>query len=173
MLIGAYGMFWDREDVDWTPGSGRAWRLLGRRNTYRPALKVADFRRAHGVYVLFNNKGANYVGIARGRNGLGGRLKDHLVDEHAASWNRFCWFAFDEVLGEYDAHGLNVLRPRNEPSPSSSKVLIEEIEALLITLMSVQNARTMKFKRAVEWTQVHPEDRDYYLEAVASRQTTG
>jgi len=172
MLIGAYGMFWDKELVNWTPGSGRPWRLLGRRNTNRPALRVADFRRAHGVYVLFNNKGAHYVGIARGSSGLGGRLKDHLTDEHAGLWNRFCWFAFDEVLVDYDAHGLSVLQPRSDPSPSSSKVLIEEIEALLITLMSLQNTRKMRFKRAVEWTQVHPDEQDYYLQAVASRPTT-
>ena len=62
MLIGAYGMFWDRDGVDWNPGSGpNAWRLLGRLGANRPGLRIADFRPARGVYLLFDNHGAHYV----------------------------------------------------------------------------------------------------------------
>lgn len=47
--------------------------------------------------MLFDDHGANYVGLAKGQHGLGGRLKQHTQDDHTGSWSRFCWFAFDEV----------------------------------------------------------------------------
>ncbi len=69
-LFGAFGMFWDRANVDWSPGGGpQAWQLLGVSGGRTPT--VCDFRLARGFYLLFDDHGAHYVGIARGSQGLG------------------------------------------------------------------------------------------------------
>lgn len=58
MLIGAYGMFWLRDEVDWRPGSGpNAWQLLGRDGERRPKIRVVDFRLARGAYILSTTSG--------------------------------------------------------------------------------------------------------------------
>ena len=89
-------LFWEREEVNWTPGSGHRaeFRLLGRQGVNKPTLRVADFRRQHGLYVLYGDYGPHYVGLTRERGGLGDRLKAHNRDHHANSWGRFCWFGF-------------------------------------------------------------------------------
>lgn len=167
MLIGAYGMFWQRDEVLWKPGRGQPFRLLGTRGGTTPTRKVVDFRRARGVYVLFDDHGAYYVGLAKGKEGLGGRLKAHLRDEHKDSWSRFCWFAFDEVTQRRDSQGLTLLRHRDRPMPSGSDDLIKEVEALLIALMNTRNINTMRFKRANQWTQVSHHDVQWYLDRLS------
>lgn len=98
-LVGAYGLFWDAAVVDWFRGSGfHAWQLLGRKNKRHPALRVCDFRQAHGVYVLHNDYGPGYAGLARGSGGLGGRLRSHVKKPpRGFTWTRFSWFSFDDV----------------------------------------------------------------------------
>jgi len=95
-LVGAYGMFWERNEVNWYPGSGpAAWQLLGRVNVNQPKVRVCDFRKAQGFYVLFDEFRATYVGLARGVQGIGSRLRTH--DDRREDWSRFCWFSFDDV----------------------------------------------------------------------------
>ncbi len=92
-LFGAFGMFWNADEVSWSPGSGpSAWQLLGRQYRNAGSIRLCDFRRARGVYILFDDFGPVYVGLARGRGGLGGRLKDHRSDHLGGTWSRFCWF---------------------------------------------------------------------------------
>ncbi len=86
MLIGAFGRFWEREQVDF---NSYGWRLLGRQGIQAGTIRVVDFRHARGVYVLYNEVGVYYVGLASGLGGVGGRLKDHLQDEHGSRWTRF------------------------------------------------------------------------------------
>ena len=78
-LIGAYGLFWERALVDWNPGPGRQWQMLGAVGKNRGTLKICDFRRARGIYMLFNEYGATYVGLARGQQGFGQRLQTHTL----------------------------------------------------------------------------------------------
>lgn len=82
MLIQSYGLFWDCDGVDWSPGRGVSRHLWGRRNQNRPALRVCDAWNQHGLYVLYSYTGPYYVGIAR-RQPLGKRLADHTRDDHA------------------------------------------------------------------------------------------
>lgn len=77
MLIRAYGLFWRRDEVPWNPGPGGAgagevkpFSILGHVGEVRPRLKVIDVRPMHGVYVLHNDYGAYYVGLAKGKDGL-------------------------------------------------------------------------------------------------------
>src|ERR1043166_3287038 len=99
MFITNYGLFWRRDEVDWNPGKGAkgAFRLLGRRGKRHPAIRLADFRRQKGIYILYGNHGPHYVGLTK-RMGLGRRLMDHLSDRHSKKWDRFSWFGFNMVL---------------------------------------------------------------------------
>ena len=82
MQVTSYGLFWRADDIEWFPGQGNRneFRLLGRIGKNRPRLRVADFRYQQGIYVLFDNYGPAYVGLAKGKR-LGERLKVHHNDE--------------------------------------------------------------------------------------------
>jgi hypothetical protein len=85
-MFGAYGMFWDREEVTWNPGSGpAAWQLLGRIKQNRGAVRVCDFRRAQGFYVLFDEFRANYVAACK-RESLSNRQVTTAVYDDAEKY---------------------------------------------------------------------------------------
>lgn len=154
MTIGAFGTFWNRDLVDWDEHS---WKLLGRRGLSKGNLRIADFRRARGVYILYNHINVYYVGLANSERGIGGRLHDHLEDEHGAGWNRFSWFAFDgpDDANEIDKDG--VLRVVQEYSSIEldAPVLIRDMEALLqAATQPLANITKTKFSDADEWLQV-------------------
>ncbi|WP_446209789.1 hypothetical protein [Micromonospora sp. IBSANI012] len=157
-LFGAYGMFWEAGEVSWSPGSGpSAWQLLGRQNHNAGSIRLCDFRRARGVYILFDDFGPAYVGLARGRGGLGGRLKDHRSDHLTGKWSRFCWFSFDNVV-EGDLDGWKVVSQRDHPVPSTGDTVIREVEALLINVLGARQQNQMKFLGAQKWEQVTESD---------------
>lgn len=154
-LVGAYGMFWDRESVMWNPGSGDTWQLLGRRKVNVPALRVCDFRTAKGVYILYNDYGPTYAGIARGTGGLGQRLRTHHnKPPRKRNWTRFSWFTFDDVVDDDHAHhGWEVIQHRSKPVPTQSETIIREMEALLIKVIGTEQ-NSMRFQNAKEWKQL-------------------
>src|SRR4051812_26468438 len=149
-LVGAYGMFWQRDDVDWFPGSGpHRWQLLGRRNKSWPALRVCDFRQAFGVYVLYDDYTARYAGLARGAGGLGGRLRTHVKSPpRGIGWTRFSWFSFDDVVADPEGKdGWESVNHRVRPAPTDSEAVIREVEALVITLLGTPQ-NDMRFQCA-------------------------
>ena len=155
-MFGAYGMFWDREEVNWNPGSGpAAWQLLGRINKNRGALRICDFRRAQGFYVLFDEFRANYVGLARGAEGLGERLRRH--NKEKLNWERFCWFAFDDVF-DSDMDGWRVNEHKTAISKASADLVLRECEALLITILGSKAQNDMRFQGAQRWEQLRVAD---------------
>ncbi|GAB3799738.1 hypothetical protein [Micromonospora zhanjiangensis] len=157
-LFGAYGMFWDPDGIAWNPGSGpSAWQLLGRRNHNSGSIRLCDFRRARGVYILFDEFRAVYVGLGRGQGGIGGRLKDHRTDKLAGTWSRFCWFSFDDVV-EGGLDGWKVVHRREQPVPNTDETVIREVEALLITVLGARLQNQMKFLGAQRWEQVTESD---------------
>ena len=155
-LIGAYGLFWRRDEVRWDQ---RGWQLLGYRGTNLPGLRVCDFRAARGIYVLFNDHGAHYVGLAdSNEGGIGARLHRH-VDDEAKKWDRFCWFAFDDVEDyEPGAKGWSQVKHRDTPAQVSSRDTVRELEALLIQILGThqfgKNQRSMKFLNGDPWKQL-------------------
>ena len=155
MLFRAYGLFWRVDEVDWFPGggTGKPFRLLGRRGRSSPHLQIADFRRQHGIYILYGNFGPHYVGLAR-RQSLGARLKQHTRDEHAGKWDRFSWFGFLRVLPSRDERGLQKLGRAPLQRRASVDGMIADVEALLIKSMALRNKAQMSFAAATEWTQV-------------------
>jgi hypothetical protein len=156
-LVGAYGMFWERDHVNWNPGSGNhAWQLLGRTNTNRPALTVCDFRKAHGFYVLFDDYRATYVGLARGAGGIGSRLQQHVSDG-SKYWSRFSWFSLDQVKPDKD-DGWSTVHPRGTLGNMPSELILRECEALLITILGTTHQNKMRFQEAKCWQQLREGD---------------
>lgn len=149
MLIQSYGLFWDRDKVDWNPGGGNQRLMLGRRNSKQPALRLADVWNQKGLYVLYSNTGPYYVGIAEK---LGKRLHDHTKDNHRRNWVRFSWFGFHPLTDQ--SHKLNLPDPGIKPGAASVDVLIGDMEALLIKSMGTFNIRNMNFRSAKQWEQV-------------------
>jgi hypothetical protein len=164
MLIKAYGLFWQADEIDWNPGSGRrgGFRLLGRVGRNVGTVRVADFRAQQGLYILYGNYGPYYVGLVR-EQALGKRLKDHQRDHHAGNWDRFSWFGFRSVLDASDPDGVKRLRARAVLSIGSSNEAIGDIEALLIRALGLPSNRAqMRFRDAVQWEQVkHYEVAEY------------
>lgn len=167
MIIKAYGLFWRKDEINWTPGGGRRtalddqFRLLGRIGKNKGTLKVADFRTQHGIYVLYGDLGAHYVGLTR-KQSLGKRLKDHLGDEHASLWDRFSWFGFRDVLKQTDDYGLRTLRKMPALHMTQPDKVIGDIEALLMKAMAIHNKADMNFASAEKWDQVRLDEIERY-----------
>lgn len=170
MLIRSFGLFWRASEVNWKPGQGRKdeFRLLGRRGTNNPGVRLADFRYQQGIYVLYDDYGAYYVGLTR-KQGLGKRLRDHLADKHAGHWDRFSWFGFCTVLKPDRNTGICPLRRLAELSVGSPGEVIADMEALLIKAVGPLNAADMKFKKASQWIQVERDEAPHYLDKVRRR----
>jgi len=171
-FIRSYGLFWRREEINWSPGhgNGKDFRLLGRRGKRYPKLEVADFRDQLGIYVLHDDYGAYYVGLARDRS-IAKRLKDHTKDTHKDNWDRFSWFGFRGVLSTCDANGLMRLGKMPQTLLTDSRSTIGDIEALLMVTLGTTkrgNTLTMKFKGADRWEQIAKDETQTYYRLIAS-----
>lgn len=167
-FIRSYGMFWHRSEVDWSPGAGNGgkFRLLGRIGQNRGTIQVCDFRTQRGIYVLYDDHGAYYVGLAKERD-LGLRLRDHTLDGHRQRWDRFSWFGFRRVLAGQLTDGTQRLGIMPERLLTNSQRTIRDIEALLIEALGTYrtgNRQQMKFASAECWYQVPRHDQDHYLD---------
>lgn len=168
-FIGAYGMFWQRDAVNWYPGTGgAAWQLLGRINVKRPIVRVCDFRTARGFYVLFDDFRATYVGLARGDQGIGSRLRRHVVSRQ--DWSRFCWFSFDDVV-DAPAQHWSQLQRRDALRSSTPEMVLRECEALLITVLGSRDQNEMRFAGAQRWDQL--QEADFLVGGIARKVDPG
>jgi len=157
-LIGAYGLFWQMSEVNWHPGNGRTWQLLGKRGSNRGSVQVCDFRAARGFYILFDDHGANYVGLARGEQGIAARLEKH-VSNKTKKWSRFCWFSFDDVVAVPASQGWSQVVRRDAISEVSADDTVREMEALLIMVLGARyNKAQMRFLTGKPWQQVTVQD---------------
>jgi hypothetical protein len=163
VIIKSYGLFWRRDEIEWSPGSGaRSFRLLGRQGKNRGTVRLVDARPMQGIYVLY---GPHYVGLTR--TALGNRLRDHTRDLHADSWDRFSWFGFQKVLEGCDDLGFCRLGERAQVRVTKTSQVIGDLEALLIKAMGLQNNKAdMNFTEATEWTQVHRDETNKYWDKV-------
>ncbi|WP_127903382.1 GIY-YIG nuclease family protein [Solirhodobacter olei] len=156
MQVTSYGLFWRADEIEWFPGNGitNEFRLLGRIGKNRPSIRVADFRRQQGIYILFDEYGPAYVGLAKGER-LGARLRDHRQDHLAEKWDRFSWFGFNPVGATPDAEGiLSLDQPRSDVTEDTSAT-IGDLEALLIAAMGPKlNQQKMRFDEAEKWDQI-------------------
>lgn len=164
MKITSYGLFWREDEIDWNPGSGvkNSFRLLGRVGANRGSIRVSDFRRQQGIYILYDEYGPSYVGLTR-QQGLGKRLKDHREDHLENQWDRFSWFGFNPI-GQPASDGVLNLLNLNDDLTENTHTTIGDLEALLIRAIGPKrNTAWMSFKDADEWTQIRYEDSEKYL----------
>ena len=162
-VIYAYGLFWDANEVDWFPGQGTPFRMLGRIGQNRGTLRVIDARHQKGIYILYGDYGPHYVGLVRGQL-LGNRLRQHRSDAHADKWNRFSWFGFRRVLGGADEHGFKNLANVPEAQNVAPATVIRDIEAVLIKAMGLSNINKMNIGRAKEWKQIRSTEEKSYMD---------
>ncbi|MDR3435594.1 GIY-YIG nuclease family protein [Telmatospirillum sp.] len=166
MIIKNFGLFWRADEVDWYPGKGARFRLLGRIGVNRPGVRLADFRDQQGIYILYSNHGPYYVGLTK-KQGLAKRLRDHLEDKHSERWDRFSWFGFQTTNDDVDDDGVFKVVDLEEQATVDTQAVITDIEALLIHAIGPRNVNTMNFAEAEEWVQVKLDEIDKYMEKVA------
>lgn len=159
MQITSYGLFWRADEILWSPGQGNRneFRLLGRVGMNLPGLQIADFRRQQGIYILSDQYGPAYVGLAKGGKGdrLGARLKEHMDDWLADRWDRFSWFGFNPVGAKPDSQGVLSLNQPSGDMTDNTETTIRDLEALLINAIGPKlNDRGEKFRNAQRWEQV-------------------
>ena len=175
--ISSFGLFWRRDQTIWTrddieeedelDGKFR-FLMLGKIGEKRPKLQVCDFRFQQGIYILYNEYGPVYVGLAgRRKNGeaLGQRLKEHLSDDHGDTWSRYSWFGFDKVKQGDDIYSkvkTSESGSIGNKTPVSST--IRDTEALLMNILMPENNRSSitKFNNADRWEQVPRYEISYY-----------
>lgn len=169
MQVTSYGLFWRRSEIEWSPGSGQknVFRLLGRVGVNRPSVKVADFRRQQGIYILYDEYGPSYVGLTR-EQGLGKRLKDHTFDNLRERWDRFSWFGFMPLAEADPKTGILILSAPQGDVSEDTHATIGDLEALLIRAIGPKyNTKQMRFKDAKRWLQIGDEEIETYLGRVS------
>ena len=170
MRVTSYGLFWRASEIDWNPGSGykNSFRLLGRIGSNRGTIRVADFRRQQGLYILYDDYGPSYVGLTRDQ-GLGKRLKDHMSDGLEGKWDRFSWFGFRSFLQQDASTGILELGDPEADITEDTSTTIGDLEALLIRAIGPKrNKNFMKFKSAERWIQIDYYETDKYLEKLSA-----
>lgn len=93
-LISAFGMFWNRGQVDWKK-KGNA-KILGHRAGDDTPV---NFSGQIGVYLLHDGARTIYVGRVSAPR-LGVRLWEHTKDRLSGRWDRFSWFGLRPVLSD-------------------------------------------------------------------------
>jgi hypothetical protein len=77
---------------------------------YEPVIR--EFvRRRHGIYVLYRKNRVQYIGLAQN---LRNRIKHHLRDRHADSWDRFSVYLTiaDSHMKELESLLLRIAKPK-------------------------------------------------------------
>ncbi|MCA9317303.1 MAG: hypothetical protein KDB73_17580 [Planctomycetes bacterium] len=161
-LIKNFGLFWERDRVEWGGRGQERGMLRGFRRGRRA--QIVDFREQAGVYVLYEGENiatqrVTYVGQAgQGNASLFARLRQHQRDRFWNRWQRFSWF------GLYDV-GVNdtLIHVRSEKAVSVSVAsIMDHIEGILIALFEPPLNRkgptwgkTKNGKAAKEYIQFH------------------
>ena len=95
--VSGYGLYWDRDKVNWNPGRGRSrGGLLG---SAGDGTDTVDFSTQAGIYVLYNGMTPVYVGRTTAENNalLTRLVSHHNDDRKSARWDKFSWFGFRPV----------------------------------------------------------------------------
>lgn len=143
-LINAFGMYWSRSYVLWSPTP----RILGQQQLESTSV---DFCHQRGVYLLHDGRSVVYVGRTTDQP-LGVRLRQHVADRLNGRWDRFSWFGTMTV----NETG-SLVAPSN--ATFNLDLLIVTMEALLIEgLEPPQNRKRGDDFRAIEYLQVEDPD---------------
>ncbi|WP_337171751.1 GIY-YIG nuclease family protein [Gemmatimonas aurantiaca] len=141
MLIKTFGEFWNTAAVDWDSGKLKGSGKIDDRSV------TIDFWSAKGVYVLYHDFRAVYVG--KSESAMGDRLKAHLTDRFAGRWDMFSWYSVCKA--NKTSGGVN--------DPTVRKIdlndAVKTFEALLIATMTPPLNR--RFEALPEATQFEQE----------------
>lgn len=152
-LIGAYGLFWERQLTDFEGFGPKNVPIFGVGADGPTAGMALNAAPSIATYVLYNDYGPVYTGISNA--GLGQRLKNHH-DHPPVEWTRYSWFAFGDVkkLSGADSQGWCIISKRSRPEPTNPEANVRELEALLIRLLGLKYQNQMQFQRARRWNQI-------------------
>lgn len=100
-IIRAFGMYWDRDAVEWKSSP----RILGGLSDRE--VEAVNFCNQRGVYFLHDGGEVIYVGRALERP-LGTRLFEHTFDRLKGRWNRFSWFGLVNLADDGKIIGQGV-----------------------------------------------------------------
>lgn len=150
-IISSFGMFWQREAVEWQ----HTTKLLG---VQEVGADTVDFGGQYGIYLLYDGREVIYVGRSTDRP-LGRRLYEHTSDRMVARWDRFSWFGIRPVT---DSGQLQTV-----PTSFDAAKLIPALEAVLIEALEPrQNRKRGDDLAAAEYIQkIDPAVRDREMAA--------
>lgn len=153
-LIQNFGLFWNRELVDWgRRGRGNLGHLWGYAS--KPGANV-DFREQRGVYVLYEGDSiptlrAVYVGQAGARDSdLFHRLRNHRDGPLWNRWQLFSWFGFLAVGTAKRLIHRSKVDIGNIPFPTA----LDQVEAVVMALLEPsKNRQGPRWRGATEYFQ--------------------
>lgn len=119
-VISSFGMFWRREEVEWTSTP----KILGMQQIGAAAV---DFSKQIGIYLLYDGREIIYVGRATERP-LGKRLYEHTLDRLSSRWDRFSWFGVLPVSEDGSLGSQSETFPVDKLLPALEAILIEALE---------------------------------------------
>lgn|SRR5574344_134964 len=126
-LIRNYGLFWDRNKVDWAKGILKGYKK-------QKKSEECNFQDQIGIYVLYNeDKEILYVGQAgNGNSTLFSRLKAHNNRDHLVGWwEFFSWFGLIPIT----KNGRINAKEHNAFIADKSKTL-DSLEGVLIAAIN-------------------------------------
>ena len=150
-LVAAFGMYWERDHVDWKTTSPP---LLGQQSESSDRI---DFTNQVGVYLLYDRHDTVYVGQSNEgheTSSIGKRLRAHTRNRLKSRWDRFSWFGLSPVGEEVSGPPTQANDPDNDRLVDAAEV-IGLLEAVLIEAMEPrQNRRQGDFLFGKEYLQV-------------------
>ena len=148
-LVTAFGVYWERDAVDWKARPHLYGEFQTDGVSKSPMTRV-DFAGQHGLYLLHDVREVVYVGRTT-TGDLGKRLYDHTRDRLQGRWSRFSWFGFHPVSEDGEL-GDRVTRV---PPDCGMDNLISAVEAILIEALEPrQNRKSGDGIAASEYRQI-------------------
>jgi hypothetical protein len=102
---------------------------------------VRDLSRGrHGIYALYRRDRLYYLGLA---TDLRRRLKEHLRDQHAQTWDRFSLYLTvgDDHINEIESLFLRISKPHGNkvtPSLANSQNLLNDVRSQIKTRQNLE-----------------------------------
>ena len=155
-LIHSFGLFWERDKVDWGAGR-RAGHLKGVDVKAKRGGEL-DFREQKGIYALYDHDfNLVYVGqVGGGNQTLLGRLRNHHRGQMRARWRYFSWFG---TLAHTTEEGF-----RESEGKVTLSTALDGLEGIVIMtaypLLNRQGARgsAKAWKEYTQWIKQEDED---------------
>ncbi len=155
-IIKAFGMFWDRNGVDWDSNNLELWGKpsnFSGKYSKKDDIKV-NFADESGIYILYDHRTIVYVGRAI-QGTLGKRLKEHTRDRLNTRWNRFSWFG--TIAIEEDGK----LAKESSIDNYSMEKIISTMEAILIEALEPLQNRRRGDEFDYEFTQIFDNSKQF------------